>query len=180
MKKPHDTEEYSNEDEIVYDDSTTVTDKVKKLKEKIKELESSKQEYLDGWQRSKADFVNLKKRLEEDKKSFVKFANEGLITDLLSTLDSFDMAFKNKESWESVSENWRKGIEYIYTNLLRTLEDYGVRQIIPIGEEFDPLIHESVAEVEGEDGKIVEVTLNGYSLNDKIIRAPQVKVGKKT
>lgn len=179
MKKPDIKEEYSD-DEIVYDDTDdSLVEQIKNLKARIKKLESEKQEYLDGWQRAKADFINFKKRNEEERKDFIKFANENFVQDLISTLDSFEMAFKDKKSWNSVSENWRKGIEYIYNNFLKTLEENGVGQICPIGEEFDPNHHQSVGEIDGPDGKIIEVVRKGYSLNGKIIRVPQVQVGRK-
>lgn len=168
-KKPTD----DAEDEIVYEESEFAEDKIKSSKDKLKACEAQKQEYLDGWQRAQADIINIKRRVEEEKREFAKYANENLILDILSTLDSFDMAFKNKESWEAVSENWRKGVEFIYNQLLATLRNYGVEELNPIGEEFDPKKHHAV---EGDEGKIIEVVLKGYSLNGKIIRPAQVKV----
>lgn len=161
-------------DEVVYEDEEIPSDQIKKIREKLKACESQKQEYLDGWQRSQADIVNIKRRVEEEKREFAKYANENLILDIISTLDSFDMAFKNKESWEAVSANWRTGVEFIYSQLLSTLKNYGVEELNPVGETFDPQKHHAV---EGEEGIVTEVVLKGYSLNGKVIRAAQVKVG---
>lgn len=174
-------QENNIDEEIVYDETESQSDLVKKVKNQLKECKQEKQEYLDGWQRSKADFVNFKKRSEEEKKDFVKYATENIISDIIPTLDSFDMAFKDTEAWEKVSENWRKGIEYIYNQLINTLENHGVKQINPIGENFDPTIHDSIESIESdeEEGKILEVSRKGYSLNGKIIRVPQVKICKK-
>ena len=72
---------------------------IKKLRAKIKELEEKNQEYLTGWQKERADSINLKKRLEEEKKDFAKFAKEDIATEIMTFLDSFDSAFKNKEAW---------------------------------------------------------------------------------
>jgi len=97
-------------------------------------------------------------------------------------LDSFDSAFKNKEAWEKVDENWRKGVEYIHAQLINVLANHGVSIISPLGEKFDPQRDEAVENVptrdKKEDDKILEVVSVGYKLQDKIIRAPKVKVGE--
>jgi molecular chaperone GrpE len=155
---------------------------VKKLRAKIKELEEKNQEYLTGWQRERADSINLKKRLEEEKKDFAKFAKEDISTELISVLDSFESAFKNKEAWEKVDKNWRVGVEYIHTQLINILGNHGVSVVSPLGEKFDPNRDEAIESVpvdkKEDDGKIVEVLNNGYKFHGKIIRAPKVKVGE--
>lgn len=167
------------DEEIVFEDEDFPTDKIKKLKDKLKKCESEKQEFLNGWQRSQADLINIKKRSEEDKASFARYANENIILDIIPTLDSFDQAFKNKKVWDAIDKNWRMGVEFIYSQLLNSLKSHGVEEINPLNEQFDPQIHESVGTLEGEDGIILEIVLKGYKLNNKIIRAPQVRVGEK-
>lgn len=151
---------------------------IKKLREKLKKAEAERDEYLTGWQKAKADYINAKKREEDDKKDFVRFANENLIVELLPVLDSFNMAMSNKEVWEKVDKNWRMGVEYIYNQLKKTLEDNGLKEIDPIGQKFDPLRDEAI-----EDGKesdiITTVVSKGYMLNGKVVKAPKVKVGEK-
>ncbi len=155
---------------------------IKKLRLKIKELEEKNLEYLTGWQKERADSINLKKRLEEEKKEFAKFAKEDIATEIMTVLDSFDSAFKNKEAWEKVDENWRRGVEYIHSQLINVLGNHGVSVINPLGEQFDPNRDEAIENVavedKKEDGKILEVLNVGYALQNKIIRAPKVKVGK--
>lgn len=155
---------------------------VKKLREKIKKLEEKAQEYLTGWQKERADSINLKKRLEEEKKDFAKFAKEDIATEIIPVLDSFESAFKNKEAWEKVDKNWRVGVEYIHTQLVNVLGNHGVSIINPIGQLFDPQRDEAVETLEvdkkEDDHKVVEVVSVGYKLQDKIIRAPKVKVGE--
>lgn len=176
-------------DEVVYDpdvDSDNLTDpkeKLAKLKERIKKLEAEKAEYLDGWQRERADFVNFKKRNEEEKKDYIKFANENLLEEMLAVLESFDMAFMNKEQWNSVPQNWRVGVEYIHSQFVKILDDNGLKEFIPkVGDKFDPNLH--VAEVmiavekPEEDGLIKEIKKKGYMMNGKIIIAPKVAVGE--
>lgn len=155
---------------------------VKKLRQRIKELEEKNQEYLTGWQKERADSVNLRKRLEEEKKEFVKFAKEDIVSEVITVLDSFDSAFKNKEVWEKVDKNWRQGVEYIHSQLINVLGNHGVSVINPLGEKFDPQRDEAVENVPVENKednhKIIEVVGNGYKFHHKIIRAPKVKVGE--
>ncbi|MCX6717610.1 MAG: nucleotide exchange factor GrpE [Candidatus Taylorbacteria bacterium] len=177
-------------DDVVYDsnvDSDNLFDpkeKIAKLKAKIKELESEKSEYMNGWQRERADFVNYKKRVENERVETIKFANENLIAELLAVIESFDMAFSNKEAWEKVDKTWRVGVEYIHTQFLKTLKENGLSEIDPVGQKFDPSIHvaEEMKEVqsEKEDGIILKVNKKGFNLNGRVIVAPNVVVGECT
>ena len=168
-------EEYLD-DSVVAEESAQ--EAIKNLREKLKKALAEKQEYLTGWQRDKADFINARKRDEETQKDYIKYANEGLITELFPVLDSFNMAMGNKEVWEKVDKNWRMGVEYIAAQLKKVLEDNGLTEIDPIGQKFDPMRDEAV-----EDGKesdvVTTVVAKGYSLNGKVVKAPKVKVGEK-
>jgi molecular chaperone GrpE len=182
-----DTEETT--DEVVYDadvDSDNLTDpkeKLAKLKEKIKKLEAEKSEYMNGWQRERADFVNFKKRADEEKKEYIRFANESLLEEMLTVLESFDMAFMNKEQWNSVPENWRVGVEYIHSQLIKILDENGLKEFVPkAGDKFDPHLHvaEDVTTVEDktQDGAVISLKKKGYMMNGKVIIAPKVVVGE--
>jgi len=193
MNKDNDENLVKKEDEtnddVVYDadvDSDNLTDpkeKIAKLKEKLKKLEAEKSEYMNGWQRERADFINFKKRNEEEKRDYIKFANEGLLEEMLAVLESFDMAFMNKEQWNSVPQNWRVGVEYIHSQFVKILDDNGLKEFIPkVGDKFDPNLHvaEEMVKVEKseEDGLIKEIKKKGYMMNGKIIIAPKVTVGE--
>jgi molecular chaperone GrpE len=155
---------------------------VKKLKEKIKKLETEKTEYMDGWQRERADFVNYKKRVEGEKLEVIKYSNENLVSDIIPVLDSFDMAFSHKEAWEKVDKNWRVGVEYIYTQLVKVLGENGLKEMNPLGEKFDPKFHVAEEHIETDDekkdGVIVTVKKKGYMLNDRVVVAPNVVVAE--
>jgi molecular chaperone GrpE len=170
------------DEEIDEDGKSNQTATIKKLRTKIKELEEKSQEYLTGWQKERADSVNLRKRLEEEKKEFAKFAKEDITTELMTVLDSFESAFKNKEAWEKVDKNWRVGVEYIHSQLVGVLANHGVSVISPLGEKFDPKRDEAIEMIqvdkEEDDHKILQVASVGYKLQDKVIRAPKVKVGE--
>jgi len=155
---------------------------IKKLKDKIKNLEKEKQEYMDGWQRERADFINYKKRIENEKIEVIKYANESLVEELLPVLDSFEMAFSNKEAWEKVDKNWRIGVEYIHTQFLKILDENGIKEIKAMGQKFDPKFHVAVEHIvtddENKDNVILEVRKKGYMINDRVVVAPQVVVGE--
>lgn len=155
--------------------------KLKDLREKLKKSDAQKLEYLTGWQRDKAEFVNARKRDQERQKELVKYANEELILDILPVLDSFEMAKANKEAWEKVDKNWRVGIEYIQSQILAILQKNGLTELNPIGAEYSPLEQEAIemvsVENKDQDGKVVAVINKGYKLGDRVIRPPKVKVG---
>ncbi len=163
------------DDSVLAEESAQET--IKNLKEKLKKAVAEKQEYLNNWQRDKADFINARKRDEEAQKDFARFSNENLISELIPVLDSFSMAMGNKEVWEKVDKNWRIGVEYIANQLKKTLEDFGLKEIDPIGKKFDPMRDEAI-----EDGKqsdiVTTVISKGYELNGKVLKAPKVKIGE--
>lgn len=182
-----DNSEKEGHDDVVFDEdmegegaSIDARDTIKGLREKLRACTEEKQEYLLGWQRTKADFVNAKKAEEEYRKEFLKFANQGLIEDLLPVIESFEMAFSNKEAWEKVDKNWRVGVEYIYGKFMGALQQRGLKEINPIGETFDPARHASFQHVKTdkkeEDHMITAVIQKGYELNGKVIKPPNVVV----
>lgn len=167
-------------DDIEIEEEGTQSDTIKDLRKKLKSCQKQRGEYLIGWQRSKADFINARKAFEEEKKEYVSFAKENVLEELLPVADSFDMAFANKEVWEKVDKNWRVGVEYIYSQFITVLEGNGLEQTNPLGKVFNPREHTSVDIVETdkkkEDEHIALVVQKGYLLQDKIIRSPKVKV----
>jgi molecular chaperone GrpE len=177
-----------DQDDIVFEESTEegmelgANAKVKKLQEKIKLLEKEKTEYLDGWQRARADYANLQKSIEEDKKRLRNIVEEDFIHELLPVVDSFLMAMKNKEAWEKVDANWRTGVEYIFGQLMGVLKDRGFENFGSEGETFDPSLHQAVSETETEDEaldhKISSVLQQGYKLGGSILRPARVSVYK--
>ena len=153
---------------------------LKKLRERLRKCEDEKKEYLDGWQRMRADFANARKEDDVRRGELVKFASEGLVEDLLPVLDSFGMAFSNKEAWEKVDTNWRKGVEYIYAQMISVLESRGLTEIGTIGEKLDPRLHIATEVVPAADASkedmVCEVIQRGYRLHSRVIRPAKVKV----
>ncbi len=136
-------------------------------------------EYLNGWKRAKADFINYKKRQEEAIMMFRKYAREDFIIEFLPILDHLNEAVKHIPKNGDQSE-WIQGIVAIKMQLERILKNHGVQEVKTINEKFNPEFHEAVEaiELEGESGMISEELRKGYILNGKVIRAAKVKVIK--
>ena len=154
-------------------------DSIKKLKERLKESEAKAKEYLDSWQRAQADFSNLRRRDEEAKVEFLKFANSDLLNQFIPVLDSFELSLAHPSTSSGQAGN---GLEVIYKQFLQILKQNGLEESNPLGETFDPRSHEAVGTVEtekeSEDHKILEVIQKGYILTGKIIRPAKVKIGE--
>ncbi len=172
----------SHLEDITLEESDIPQDKIKKIKDKLNKCLSENKENLLGWQRARADFVNAKKENEKKVKESSLYAKASLIEEMLTVADSFEMAFADKKAWEKVDKNWRIGVEYIYSQLISIFESNGVKQINPLGDEFDHNLHASIETVETdnkkEDGIIVEVVQKGYELNGKVLREAKVKVAQ--
>lgn len=166
----------------IEEEETDARSLVGKLRERLKKCQEEKQEYLGGWQRAQADFVNARKRSEAEKKEFAAFADENLLRELLPILDSFEMAFSRKESWEKAPAEWRRGVEQIYTAMQSLIARRKVVAIDPVDEIFNPREHVSVAsapvEKKEDDHRIIIVAQKGYLLHDKVLRPAQVVVGE--
>lgn len=158
--------------------------KLKKLREKLTQAEEAKKAALEELANVKADFLNARKRLEEDSVRTIERKTNQHLENLLPLADSFVMAMSNKEVWEKADENWRKGIEGIHAQLLRVLRDAGVEPVDPTGETFDPNLHEAIntEEVEGKDvDKVLSVMQLGYQLvkgdEKRALRPARVTIG---
>ena len=157
-------------------------DVTKKLREDIKKLQKEKEEYLTGWQRAKADYINLQKEMNDGKTNTATLTKERVIREFLPVLDSFDMAFMNKEALERVDKEWRVGMEYIHQQFMKSLSDLDVEKIDAIDVDFDPNIHQPIETVKTDkkdkDHKIVKVIQSGYKMKDRVIRPARVNVYK--
>lgn len=149
---------------------------IKELEIRVKDLEQKSQEYLDGWKRAKADFINYKKEQEHTVQEFIKFANQNLLLQILPVLDNFYIAIKHLPK-DLQDNEWVKGILHIKTQLEDILKNQGVEEIKTVGERFNPEFHEVVSGDEQGD-VVVEEVRKGYRLHGKLVRAAKVKIGK--
>lgn len=152
----------------------------KKDKDKVKDVKEE-QDYAALWDkyiRLQAEFDNYKKRSFKEKVDFVKFANEGLITELLSILDNFERGIKSAEQKKDY-DLLHQGVDMISKQLHSLLETKGLSRIKSVGQKFDPHQHEAVEVVEGDDdGVVAEELQSGYFLSGRILRPAMVKVVK--
>lgn len=159
----------------------TMKDKIKSLREKITTLESESKANLDGWQRARAELINKDRQIKEERLDIYRGATAHLVEELIPALDAYEMAKKNTEAWEKVDKNWRVGVEYIFTKVLSTLENNGLKKVeAKVADKFDLNSMHSVEDVstddEAKDHTVSEVLQTGYELNGKLIREAKVKV----
>ena len=149
------------------------------LSSKAAELTELKDRFL----RSAADFENAKKRLMKDKEDYFKFALEGLIYELLSVLDNFELAMGHSDPQDPKIKPVYEGLKLIHKQLSSVLADHGLKRVESTGKMFDPHVHEAVEYVDHnshDEGMIISESLAGYELNGKLIRPAKVRVAKKS
>jgi molecular chaperone GrpE len=181
-------EDQSMEEELEADESVELegfTDHIdeeefEELKKELEEARSKADEYLDGWQRSRAEFANYRKRIDREREQVHQEASGTVIRRFLDVLDDLDRALKNRPA-EGEGAEWAAGIELIYRKLLNILEVEGVTPLEAEGEDFDPNLHEAISQevsAEHESGEIIEVVQNGYRIGDRVLRPARVRVAR--
>lgn len=150
------------------------------LKKQLEECQKQKDEYLAGWQRARADFLNHKKGEIERIEEILKYAGEELILGILPILDNFDLAEKKLPENLKKEEDVR-GLLQIRFQIQDFLKNQGVEEIESLGKKFDPNFQEAIEEVETNDkdsGLVVEEIQKGYKMNGRLLRPARVKVSK--
>jgi len=143
--------------------------------DELKALQLKCEEYLNGWKRERADFLNHKKEEMERIGIIIKYANEELILKILPILDNFYLAEKHLPE----DKEFKNGFSQIKKQLEDFLSKEGIEVIETMGKPFDPNTMEAVGEAEGGDeGTIVEEVQRGYTLHGKVIRPAKVKISK--
>ena len=154
------------EDEVVEEGG--LNDKIKKMREELKLCQKEKAEYLVGWQRAKADFINARRDEEKNRAEFTKFAAEKVLLEILAVADSLELS-GNADS------------KPIYNQLMDILKKEGVEPIEALGKKFNPLEHEALDKKEvldeKEDNMVVEELQKGYMIHNRVLRPSKVKVG---
>lgn len=161
-------------------ENISVTNDPEALLKQLDEEKTKADDYLKHWQRTQADFINYKRRTEQERAELIKYANSSLILKILPVLDDFDRAFANFPP-EFRQAPWLEGITLIDRKLRLILEQEGVTTIEALGKDFDPSLHEAVLFDDGADpkhGKVVAELQKGYKLHDRVIRPTLVKVGR--
>jgi molecular chaperone GrpE len=147
-----------------------------KLKEELEKAKAEAEEYLAGWKRAQADFINFKRRSEQEKEDTVKYCTTNFILKILPVLDDFERA-EALIPPEQTNACVLDGMKMVERKLRSFLEGQGVSVIKALGEPFDPYMHEAVTQADGEEGIVVNEFEKGYKLYDRVIRASKVAVG---
>lgn len=150
------------------------------LRHELDQAKEQAQEYLEGWQRARAEFANYKKRVTRDQEEArMRIAGETL-TKYLGVIDDLERALKEPPP-DGEAAAWAEGIELIYRKMYGVLETEGVEIIDAEGEHFDPALHEAISHDESEDheeGEVIEVVQPGYRMGDRVLRPAMVRVAK--
>jgi molecular chaperone GrpE len=142
---------------------------IKQEKNELDECKKQAEEYLNGWKRAQADFINYKKDEARRIQDLIKFGNEGLILKFLDIIDDLERALNHAP--EGIPPDWLSGTEQVNKNAQALLKKYGVEKIKTVGEQFNPEFHEAVS---GEGDNIGEEIRAGYTMNGKVIRPARV------
>lgn len=154
------------------------------LRDGYEKKEQEAREAQERFMRTLADFENYKKRTQRDQSDALKYANEKLIKELLPVIDNLDRALAHSRETRDF-DRMMEGVELIHKQLLSTLGKFGVAPIESLHQPFDPFLHQSIGQVEVEEGsdtkenQVVGETQKGYHLNDRVLRPSLVMIAKK-
>jgi molecular chaperone GrpE len=153
---------------------------VDSLQNELNEAKAKADEYLDGWQRTLAEFANYKKRLEREQEQIYQNAVGNVVKRYLPIVDDLERALNNRPA-NNDDTAWLAGIHLIYQKMLAALEVDGIKVMEAEGQLFDPNLHEAIATVPSDDresGQIIEVLQKGYLLGDRVLRPALVRVAE--
>jgi molecular chaperone GrpE len=150
---------------------------IEALQTQVKEAEAKAAENLDGWQRSQAEFINYKNRVQRDRELDYASMKGDIIRKILPVLDDLERSLAHRPEGDS----WANGMELIARKFQNILEAEGVKRIEATGKLFDPNFHEAISSEpseEVESGHVIEVMQNGYMLGERVIRPAMVRVAQ--
>lgn len=150
------------------------------LRKELDEIRLKSDEYLEGWQRARAEFANFKKRIERERDQIQQNAAGNIIRRYLDLADDLERALKNRPQ-EGEGAAWAGGIELIYRKFLAVLAIEGVKPMEAEGQFFDPNLHEAISHEDSPDhesGQIIEVVQPGYMLGERVLRPASVRVAQ--
>ena len=151
--------------------------KKQKRKSIYQKIKKDRDEYLEGWQRERADFANYKKDMQNYIDEIRKNSKKEVLIDMLPIFDNIDLIIKHiPQNIIDQEQDWYRGVEFVYSEFEKCLLDVGLKEIeCEVGKEFDPSFHEVL---EGEGAIISSVIVKGYTLNGTVIRHSKVMVKK--
>ena len=149
--------------------------------DELKKIMKEASEYKDKYLRLLADVDNSRKRLQKEKQDLTRYATENLIVEFLSPLDNLENALRFAQDMSEEVRNWAFGFQMILAQFKDILTQNGVVAIDSLNSTFDPHFHEAVEMIETNDktaGTVIEESMKGYKIGDRVIRPARVKVAK--
>jgi molecular chaperone GrpE len=156
-------------------------DDLERLKAELAEIEQKADEYLKLAQRTQADFINYRRRMDEERAQQARDSNVAFLQKLFPILDDFERAMASASEAER-SSSWGQGVQLVERNLRGLLAADGVEQISAEGAEFDPRLHEAVGSAPSDqvpEGHVLHVARQGYRKGERVLRPTQVLVAKR-
>ena len=170
---PKDPEEQMNNEDL---SENAVPGDTADLEKALAEEKKKAEEYLANWQRAQADFINYKRRMEQEKQDLGKYANATLFCDILPVLDDLERALYAVPE-EYANSDWVEGVRLVERKFKNILERQGVKPLCALGMAFDPNLHEAIRQEKGQEGTVISEVQKGYTLGDKLLRPARVVVG---
>ncbi len=146
------------------------------VEERLAESERKQRELEDRLMRLAAEFENYKKRAARENEMMREAASADMMLKVLPIVDEFEIALTHMG--HAPAKEFKHGMELIYSKLKDLLRKEGVEEMKAAGERFDPYKHDALRQDEGEDGKVIEVIVKGYTMRGKVLRHAKVVVGK--
>lgn len=176
--KAIESENGDGKDDASVDDPKVSSDE--SSEDQIERLEVESAEYLDGWQRARAEFANYKKRVEREREDARSRITGEVITRYLGIVDDLSRALSEPVNGDD-TKDWVAGIDLIYHKFIALLEAEGVEPIEPENVSFDPNFHEAITFEEDdqiESGYVIDYTQRGYTMGERVLRPALVRVAK--
>lgn len=143
-------------------------------------VQAQAKQYMDGWQRERAEFANFKRRTERERADTYQNASADVIKALLPVIDDLERALANVPA-DLTGNSWVSGVEMINKKLERVLENFNVTAVDPVGKAFDPVLHEAISMDESdtvESGHVIETLQRGYLVGDRVLRPALVRIAR--
>ena len=174
-------QEQANPDEAIVAETEEETDPLQKLRQEIVVAKEEAGKNWDLYLRERADLENARKRHQRDREEAIRFANDRLLREMIPVLDNLERAVGHAEQGDDDNQGLLEGVNMTINQFRKVLEDFGVKPINALGEDFDPNLHQAMGHVETTDQAPNTVTSEfqkGYLLNDRLLRPSLVMVAR--
>ena len=175
--------ESGNEEQVATEENASAEENVDTTEETEKEPEKDKKDLMieelnDKYMRTFAEFDNFRKRSEKEKAAMFEIGAKSIVEKILPVVDNFERGFAMVPE-DKMNDSFVEGMDKIYKQLMKSLEEAGVKPIVAVGEEFNPDIHNAVMHIEDEnvgENIVVEEFQKGYMYRESVVRHSMVKV----